>query len=329
MSSTAKSINAESILKELGRVWAELAQSADPNKAATLRACAMTLIVATTENEDQSLIGETIAKLMHEHPSRAIVIRLRNDDSEEVSARAVAQCWMPFGTRQQICSEQIEISTSRKGLDEVYVTLLGLMVSDLPVVLWCWGSEDFLHMPEFQPLLTLPDKVIVDSDLGYGKSRDALAALRKEIAAQRNISDLEWARITRWREEVARAFDTPHDRQWLKQAKRLDIIYGTQRTSVGPRYLASWFRTLLGPSLEVKLTRIEEPCEIRKVTLGDDQRTIEWDLHGILRRVADGHQTCISFPTLTEYDLLREELRVLGRDPVFERALSETAALAA
>ena len=72
----------------------------------------MTLIVVVEEERDAQAIGETLASLMHEHPSRAIVLRVRSGEEPSLSARVFAQCWMPFGSRQQICCEQVEIISS-------------------------------------------------------------------------------------------------------------------------------------------------------------------------------------------------------------------------
>src|SRR5436190_23704683 len=109
-------IKPEKILKELAKLWVDLAkEETDKNSAGVLRACAMTLIVAVEEREDAQAVGETIAELMHEHPSRAIVLDVRKDGvgtdgvpqdgGGQLDARVFAQCWMPFGRRQQICCE--------------------------------------------------------------------------------------------------------------------------------------------------------------------------------------------------------------------------------
>lgn len=331
MPSTISSVSADSILKELGRVWAELAQSSDANGQATLRACAMTFIVATPETQDAGVINETIAQLMHEHPSRAIVLRIREGREEEVSARVVAQCWMPFGSRQQICSEQIEISSTPQGLDEIYTTLLGLMVPDLPVVLWCWGGHDFLAMPEFKPLLELPDKIIVDSDNGFGVDSAALPRLQQKIAAGRNISDLNWARLTPWREDISHAFDTTAARGNASSYQQVEIEYGTLRSAIGPVYLAAWLRSILGHTLTITLTKVDEPCEIRSVRLTGSGQTLEFraDQHSTLNRSFDGQTTCFARSDSNDYDLLRQELRILGRDPFFEHTLNAVNELAA
>jgi glucose-6-phosphate dehydrogenase assembly protein OpcA len=330
MPDTIQQVHADAILKNLARVWTEVAKSADPDKAATLRACAMTLIVATTEEADTQLVGETIAKLMHEHPCRAIVLQIRDGEDEAVTARAVAQCWMPFGTRQQICSEQIEIRASRRGLDEIHSTLLGLMVPDLPVVLWCWGRMDFLAMPEFRPILELPDRIIVDSDLGFGQDGRALQRIADLLKTGHNVTDLNWTRLTRWREEIARAFDTPQERTTLADLKGIEIVYGSARTVVGPLYLGGWFRQTMGGNMQVSLKRVGEDCSIRTVRLLNGGSRCEWDLGAqrTLDRSVGQMASCVKFPRLSEYDLLREELRILGRDPAFERALAASQELA-
>ena len=51
-------VQAESILKELGRVWAELGQdSAAEQGSAVMRSCAITFLVASDEEDDHTVIG--------------------------------------------------------------------------------------------------------------------------------------------------------------------------------------------------------------------------------------------------------------------------------
>ena len=105
--------SADRILAELHKLWAGLA--GDPASAgahAVLRACAMTLVVAADESEDAAAIGQVIADVMREHPNRAIIVRVRASNDPLLEYRVTAQCWMPFGSRQQVCCEQIEITAS-------------------------------------------------------------------------------------------------------------------------------------------------------------------------------------------------------------------------
>ena len=56
---------------------------------------------------------------MREHPSRLVVLRVKPGEEASLSERVFAQCWIPFGGRQQICCEQIEITTTEAGLKDV------------------------------------------------------------------------------------------------------------------------------------------------------------------------------------------------------------------
>ena len=60
-----------------------------------LRACAMTLLVVAEDDADAEHVRQTLGELMHDHPSRAIV--LKATEGAELNARVFAECWMPLG----------------------------------------------------------------------------------------------------------------------------------------------------------------------------------------------------------------------------------------
>jgi hypothetical protein len=93
-------VQPEKILKDLGKLWVDLGTQ-DEN--GVLRACALTFIVVVQETQDAGVIGETIAALMHEHPSRAIVIRVR-EDGREFWRRAY---WRSAGCRSGASSRSV------------------------------------------------------------------------------------------------------------------------------------------------------------------------------------------------------------------------------
>ena len=109
-------INPDRVLHELSDLWVSLGKHDGDESTGVLRACAMTLVVLAEAAEDANAIGETLAALMREHPSRAIVIRIADSTEPALEAKVLAQCWMPFGQRRQICCEQIEISASNPSL---------------------------------------------------------------------------------------------------------------------------------------------------------------------------------------------------------------------
>src|SRR5258708_2424218 len=105
----ATTVAPEKILKELAALWT---QEGKQGESGVLRACSMTLLVMADAADDVAALGETIAALMPQHPARAILVRLLGAGERALSERVYQQCWKPFGGRQQICCEQIEITAS-------------------------------------------------------------------------------------------------------------------------------------------------------------------------------------------------------------------------
>src|SRR5436190_14878262 len=152
----------EKILRELSQLWSAEAKQGE---AGVLRACSMTLVVLAEESDDASALGETIAALMPEHPARAILIRLRGGGERELTERVYQQCWKPFGQRQQICCEQIELTASDAALADLPSVVLPLAVPDLPVILWC-RSARLRRMAQFCEIAKMSSKVVLDSAEG-------------------------------------------------------------------------------------------------------------------------------------------------------------------
>jgi hypothetical protein len=285
----------EKVLKELGNLWAKLASpdGGTSTESGVLRACAMTFLVALEPGDDMQSVGETIAELIHQHPSRAIVIKPAAE-AAPLDARVSAQCWMPFGKRQQVCCEQIEITTAPADAVQASRLILGLLAPDLPAVLWCRGTE-WLKSEGFGDLLPLMTKVIIDTGKGCGVSD--IAHLRHRA---RRVADLEWTRTTRTRQEIARFFDDPRTAAQVKNINGIVVPRGQS-------YLGAWLlRTLPGR----KLSMDGPPSGIRLEGPGID------------------FEFAIVPSAETDYALLNEELGITGPDPVFEGVLPVVETLA-
>lgn len=302
----------EKILAELDELWVALAsQPGEPAAAGVLRACALTLIVCVEDGSAAGQASETLAELMREHPSRAIVLRVRPASEPHLDSRVFAQCWLPFGRRQQICSEQIEITASRPSLPDLPPVILALLAPDLPVVFWFRDPALFAE-PLLRKLATLADKLIVDS-------MDA----RGPADLQPPAADLAWTRLTRWRAVIAQTFEQSRCRP--RQVANIRVLHRGASVPVTAWYLAAW---LLGaaPGASLEFTAVDAHCVagIHGIELLAPGWTVsatmaapaaaEVRLDSLSRRVALAERT--------EADLLREELSIIRPDPVFEAALA-------
>lgn len=288
----------EQILRELADLWVSEGKQAEGG-AGVLRACTMTLVALAEESDDAAALGETIAALMPEHPARTIVIRLCVAGQRSLAARVFAQCWKPFGQRRQICCEQIEITASDAALADLPSVVLPLVAPDLPVIVWC-RSARLAQMPEFREIAAMARKVVLDSE-SFAEARAALRAIAGAEWGGVLLADLAWTRLTRWREAVARAFE--HRDAAGTSAVR--VVSG----GVAAWYMGAWIVDALADS-GVRAELAVSPGEPARV-----------ELAGV--KVARPEA-----PPRGDYLAMREELGIVRRDPVFERALASAARLA-
>ncbi|MGC9946104.1 MAG: glucose-6-phosphate dehydrogenase assembly protein OpcA [Bryobacteraceae bacterium] len=340
MGAAGGTIAPDRILHDLAELWVSLGgvphSTPGEGDAGVLRACSMTLLVAAEESDDAQAIGETLAALMPEHPSRAIVIRFRSGDRRELAARVFSQCWMPFGHRQQICCEQIEITASDTSLPDLAAVVLPLTVPDLPVMLWCRGPRLF-RLPAFSQLAAVAQKVVLDS----AAFSDPVAALGEMVAVAatgRLLADLSWTRLTRWRELIAQIFENRAQLANLPAVSHILISHRAATPPVTAYYLAAWLIDGLAkigvhPRIEFHSDGGEPAWRLSRVELRAPDRP---DAIASIA-LAEGHAAEVRsgglvnkalLPALTDYALMREELSIPGRDLSFERALAAAAELA-
>src|SRR5207245_309277 len=145
-------------------------------------------------SDDAAALGETIAALMPEHPARALAIRLSGAGPRALTQRVYQQCWKPFGQRQQICCEQVEITASDAALADLPPLLLALAVPDLPLIVWCRS-----------PKLARISEVRAEFGGEFGVSAWLMGAWVANALRDAGVD----ARLTVSRAEAVSAADTP------------------------------------------------------------------------------------------------------------------------
>jgi glucose-6-phosphate dehydrogenase assembly protein OpcA len=286
----------------------------------------MTLVVIGEESADAATLGETIAALMPEHPARAILVKLRAGTERALSERVYQQCWKPFGQRQQICCEQIELTASDAALGDLPSVLLPLLVADLPVILWC-RSARVLDLADLSQITRLADKVIVDSS-AFAKANDGLRWMTAAQQRGLRVGDLAWTRLTRWRETLGRIFENRDYLARLSGVRDVKVFWGPGFETAA-WYMAAWLRGALadaGVSLKVAVAKAVETLRIEMD--GPDLRVNMRREEDRLLVTIDELSVCTHLPAPSEYLLMREELGIVRRDAVFDRTLSSAAQLA-
>jgi hypothetical protein len=322
MTPAAANVKPDHILAQLSKLWTDSAKQDHENQgpdkhAGALRACAMTLIVFVDEDKagtDELALSETIIGIMRSHPSRAIVVRLREEDGT-LESRVFQQCWMAFGHHQQVCCEQVELTVSLNRLADIPSIVGPLAAPDVPRVVW-FRSSRIANAPDLADVLALGDKMIVDS---ARPGAPAFADLRVLANAGCLVADLAWTRITKLRQLIASLLDGRDP----ASLRRITIEFTGAQPIAEVRYLQAWFRSVLRSVLPAIVDLRRVPGEgapalvaIRidpGVSLRIKENCAEYET-GSLRQHA-------TLPESPEHQLLAEELNIAGRDGVFERAL--------
>jgi glucose-6-phosphate dehydrogenase assembly protein OpcA len=314
-----KPIKPDRLLKELSDIWTTMAvpEASGPADEAhgdgVLRACAMTLFSFVDDEEDSAALGEILAHLMKEHPSRSVVVRLKEGE-DFLDARAFAQCWMPFGHRRQICCEQVEITASMNRLADVAAIIGPLAVPDLPRVILLRSSR-IVRAGALRKILPLGDKIIVDSARSGAPGFGELGGL---LDAGHITGDLAWTRITDLRALIAQLLEH-------RTVNRIVLEYAGREASPETRYLLAWIESSLCSAKvglkgsggdgtgKVAAVQVDSDLSIRIVDNG-----AEYDISGLHQRAA--------FSASTDEELLNVELGIVVHDAVFERALNRITA---
>jgi len=318
----------DKILRDLSKMWASLAHSeGGAPSGGVLRACSLTLVVLAAPGEDPVALSEILAALMPMHPAQAIVVRLGGSDTP--AAEVTARCWMSFGQRRQVCSEEVEITAPENGLDDVVTALSPIVAPDLPVILWCRG-EQAMEAASFGRLASLATRVVVDAS----QWPDAKPAIQRvyDLARHAHVGDLAWTRLTPWREMISEVFENTNYAGRASEIVRIHVVCAG-KAPVEAYYMAAWLSdslTQAGAHFELQMEADETGGmrQLQQVELFAGAFTVKlMRLRDTLAIEMDGVSRCINLPQSRDDLLMSEELDILRADPVFERTLQAAARL--
>jgi len=318
MTPGAPTVKPDHILHELSELWTSLnkQETSKEDDSSVLRACAMTLIAFVDDDADSTALSDTLGRIMRSHPSRAILVRLR-EDAGILESRVFAQCWMPSGHHRQICCEQVELSVSLNRMADIPSIVSPLAAPDVPRVVW-FRSSSIASVPELGGIIALGDKMIVDSALAGAPT---FADLRVLANAGYIVGDLAWTRLTNLRQLIAQLLSGRD----LSTVHNVSIEFQGSEALPEAKYLQAWLRSALQAAM-VDLRRVDPTGKAKLKAI-----RIEPDIHiqveancaeyraGSLRQWAN-------LPECTEGELLGEELNIMTHDRIFERVLQRMTA---
>lgn len=363
--SARPSIPVRAVEGELARLWADAPQSPDaPPSPGAIRACTLNLVIAAGVGEGPQDLTPLVAEVMAEHPCRAILLVEERGSGEGVQATVGGVCHRGTAGGGLVCGEEVHLTAGGEGRRAAAGAALSLLVANLPVVLW-WRGGSPAADERFTRLAGVADRVLLDS-ARLGEAGVGLPALADLVEQYRQaaLTDLQWGRLTPWRSLTAQFFDPPEMRACLTRLAEVTVAFGPTPSGVSQALLyAGWLGSRLGwrgtgaasreadGGMRATLEReggavrllfwagaapatdgligvsilVEDPPARFRLDLAADGVCVvtEAELAG---RPPLSRTVCVEQPA--EAALIRQELRLPGRDPVFEEALRAAAALA-
>ena len=232
---------------------------------------------------------EVLRGLAERHPSRTIVLVPEPDEGRASIDAELELSLFPLGEDgRSICTETVLLRLRGARAHAPASIVTPLLVSDLPV--FCrWRGEPPFGLAEFEQLLDVVDRLVVDSE-----EWEDLPFAYKKLAGELDraaISDIAWQRLLPWRAALARLWPG------IAEASTVRVA--------GPKADA----LLLAAWLQTRLRR--------------DDLLLEHDEAPALELVAVDRQPVVptELDPLTPSDLLSNELDRYGRDPIYEQAL--------
>ena len=181
-----------------------------------------------------------------------------------------------------------------------------------PRVVW-FPDPPGSSAPDISDILALGDKLIVDSE---HPGAPTFADLRVLAGAGYIVADLAWTRLTKIRQLLAQLIDD----HGIDQVRNVSIEYSGAEPSPQARYMQAWLRSGM-PDAEVNLYRVGQAgCGDIKAIRVDPDINIQLQPNCAEFKTGTLSQRA-NLPDAEDHDLLREELSLMTRDHVFERAL--------
>jgi glucose-6-phosphate dehydrogenase assembly protein OpcA len=229
---------------------------------------------------------DVLGGLAERHPSRTVVLFPQPEQENGMDGEVEVGVY-PAGEGRQICTETIRIRLKGERAAAPASVVQPLLLPDLPAFLRWRGLPDF-GADYFSGLIDVVDRLIVDST----EWPDLPGSYRglSEIFDRVVVSDIAWARTSRWRPMLASLWPE------IAGVERIRV----QGTAAQAHLLAGWLRSRLKHSVEVE----HEPSD----------RLVGVELDGEPAPFPPGDPP-------SGADVLSEELDTFERDRVYEDAV--------
>lgn len=191
-------------------------------------------------------------------------------------------------------------------------------LSSMPTAAW-WRAGDPGILPEVAALV---DRLVIDV-----ADPSPCWPYVAEVSRLTSVSELRWARLTRWRDLFAQFFDLPEVASSPEMWERVETVAGDQYDA---RLMAGWLRSRLPRGDRIQVTQRPGSAPLDSVALSGPNGTLQVRLlpnrtclETSVRLDGRVETRVVPLGDQRPLALLGEELRVRSRDRAYEDAVRE------
>ena len=261
-----KAVRMNEIEAVIASLWKMSADNLRTGANVHVRTSVLNLVICTPDIETAQRASKILRELSSTHLARVTLLILDSGEHAPSSLYAwvTLRCFSMISDLMRHCFEQATILASGSAVRSIANIIQPLLKPDLPVYLWWLGDPPGRDDPTFIDLVDISSRMIVDSTSFFNPEQDigTLSALFDTVP-ECALSDLNWGRITPWRQLISQFFDVPEYRSYLAGVTSIEIEHAvaplatqmrTELGDVSPNparalLLAGWLKERLGWSL--------------------------------------------------------------------------------
>ena len=266
-----KPVLMENVEQEVALLWRISADNMRIGQNIQVRTSILNLVICAPDVESAQRATASLRHLSSTHLARVTVVIL--DQSEDIPASIFTwitlRCFSIISDMMRHCFEQTTLLVTGDAIDSIAYILQPLLKPQLPTYLW-WLGDPPDNNATFTNLAKLSNRIIVDSTSFFHPEQDLQTlALLLQAAPECALSDLNWGRITPWRQLIIQFFDVPEYRPYLDGITSIEIEHAaaplatptqTEQGEVSPNpaqalLLVSWLKARQGWSLVADSTQ--------------------------------------------------------------------------
>src|SRR6266700_5177861 len=260
-----KPVLMENVEQELALLWRISADNMRIGQNIQVRTSILNLVICAPDIESAQRATALLRHLSSTHLARVTVVIL--DRSEDIPASIstwiTLRCFSMISDLMRHCFEQTTLLVTGDAIGSIAHILQPLLKPHLPTYLrWLGDPPDDKAI--FTNLVKLSNRMIVDSTSFFQPEQDIQTlAMLLEAVPDCAMSDLNWGRITPWRQLIIQFFDVPEYRPYLDGITSIEIEHAaaplalpmrTERGDVWPNptralLRAAWLKARLDWSL--------------------------------------------------------------------------------